>query len=89
MLHIRSKSFDKENKNVFHLPRFDLPVEHPICSWTPAIPYLPTTTAGQRAAFVYPFTLQLPPPESQKGCSFLLTTRIVPSSPNPTFSPPQ
>ncbi|GIY92376.1 hypothetical protein CEXT_305201 [Caerostris extrusa] len=45
MLHILSKSFDKENKNVFH-DFYDsiFPEEHPICNWTTAIPYLPTTT---------------------------------------------
>ncbi|GIY53119.1 hypothetical protein CDAR_50831 [Caerostris darwini] len=57
-------------------------MEHPICSWTPAIPYLPTTTAG--AAFCFCLSISITTssnPESQKGCSFLLTTRLVPSPP--------
>ncbi|GIY53116.1 hypothetical protein CDAR_50811 [Caerostris darwini] len=65
----------------FHPPRFDFPVEHPICNWTTAIPYLPPTTAGTACCFCLSVSITTSTSRKPKGM-------FVPADYTKSFHPP-
>ncbi|GIY92378.1 hypothetical protein CEXT_305221 [Caerostris extrusa] len=87
MLHIRFKSFDKQSKNLY--------ISHDlIFPWNIqlAIGQQPLLIFQQqqdkRAAFVLSISITTFSAESEKGCSFLLTTRKRPLPQEASISTP-